>query len=118
MAYDPEGTLKYCMEQRAKRRAEAEKRQDEEYKRGLANGGQSKPNERSWEERMYVEADKPGIIDNAAATIWYIIIMLIGAVFNDRLVIWITATVIWWNHINRKTRRQKEWNEKHNGGKK
>jgi hypothetical protein len=112
-AYDPEARLRYAREQRAKRRAEEEKKQEEEYKRYLEAGGTPK---RSWKEEMYVGAEHPNTIDNGTATIWYIIIMVVGAVFNDRLLIWIIATVIWWNHINRKARRQKEWDEKHKNG--
>jgi hypothetical protein len=115
MAYNPEARLRYCMEQRANERKEEERRQEEEYKGCLENGGQP---QRSFEERMYVEADKPCTMDNSVATIWYIIIMVVGAVFKDRWLIWIVATVIWRSHINRKKRRQKEWDEKHNGGKK
>lgn len=75
--------------------------------------------ERSWQEKMYVDTDHPNTVDNVTATIWYIIIMLVGAVFNDRWLIWIIATIIWRKHINRKSRRQKEWDEKHtNGGNK
>lgn len=118
MAYDPEAGLRYCREQRAKRRAEEEKRQEEERKQYYAVHGQEPPRERSLEEKMYVDADHPNTINNGTATLWYIIIMLIGAVFNDRLMIWIVATVIWWTHINRKAIRQKEWNKKHNGGNK
>ena len=110
MAYDPEARLRYCIEQDKKRKEEEEKRKEEDYKKYLENGGQP---QRSWEEKMYVEAEHPNTIDNSTATIWYIIIMVVGAVFNDRWLIWIIATVIWWNHINRKKRRQKEWDEKH-----
>lgn len=117
MSYDPESRLRYCMEQRAKRKEEEEKRKAEEYQKHLENGGQPKPPERSWEEHMYVDADKPGTIDNTTATIWYIIVMVAGAIFNDRWLIWIMATIVWWRHINRKKRRQKEWDEKHKNDK-
>lgn len=77
------------------------------------------PDTRSWEEKIYVEVDKYGTIDNATATIWYIIIMAIGLVFNSRWLIWIIATAVYYKHINRKAIRQREWDEKHkNGGNK
>ena len=110
MAYDPERTLKYCIEQSRKEKEEKERRKQAEYNASHANNN---PKERSLKERMYVDADHPSTIDNGTATIWYIIIMVVGAVFNDRVSIWIIATVIWWRHINRKSRRQKEWDEKH-----
>ena len=31
-----------------------------------------------------------------AKTLWYIIIMLAAVIFNDRIVIWILATIIWY----------------------
>lgn len=34
--------------------------------------------------------------DMVAKTIWYIIIMLIGAIFYDRIAIWIFATIVWY----------------------
>lgn len=118
MAYDPEKILRYCIEQQEKERIEEEKRQEEERGQKYAALEQEPPKERSWQEHMYVDTDKPGTMDNGTATLWYVIIMVIGAVFNDRWVIWIMATIIWWNHINRKKRRQKEWDEKHSGGNK
>ena len=118
MAYDPETRMRYIIEQHAKYKADEEKRQEEEKKRYYASLGQEPPKERSLKEKMYVDAEHPSTIDNGTATLWYIIIMVVGAVFNDRLMIWVMATVIWWRHINRKNRRQKEWDEKHNGGKK
>ena len=73
---------------------------------------------RSWEEKMYVESDHPSTIPDDVATIWYIIIMVVGTIFNDRLLIWITATVVWWRHINRKAIRQNKWDQMHKGDKK
>lgn len=97
------------------------KKETEEYfrKKAEENGQTPLPQDnRSWEEKMYVDSDKPGTIDNGTATIWYIIIMVVGAIFKDRLMLWVMATFIWWRHITRKSRRQKEWDKKHNGGKK
>lgn len=34
--------------------------------------------------------------------IWYIVIMVIGAIFNDRWVIWIAATIIFFSWKNKK----------------
>lgn len=122
MAYDPEARIKYMIEQHAKYKEEEKKREEEEKKQYYTSLGQAPPKERSWQEKMYVDADNPSTMDNGTATLWYIIIMVVGAIFNDRLLIWIIATIIWWCHINRKARRQKEWDkmqeEKKNGGQK
>lgn len=117
MAYDPEARLRYCAEQRAKRKAEEEKKQAEEYQHYLEA---SRTPKRSWEEQMYVDADHPNTINNGTATIWYIIIMVVGAIFVDRWLIWIMASAIYFPFINRKKIRQKKWDEmqeeKKNGG--
>lgn len=34
--------------------------------------------------------------DMVTKTIWYIIIMLVAVIFNDRIGIWILATIIWY----------------------
>lgn len=94
---------------------------EEYYRKKAEENGQviPPPDTRTWEEKNFVENDKWGTMDNGTATIWYIIIMVVGAVFNDRLMIWIVATIVWWCHINRKEIRQKEWDKNHkNGGKK
>ena len=49
----------------------------------------------------YKKCDKPGTMDNATATIFYIIIMIVGAIFYDRLIIWAVATAIYLKHIFR-----------------
>ena len=118
MAYDPEARIRYVIEQHTKYKTNEELRKQEEFKRKSIESGQVQQKERSWQEHMYVDTDSPGTMDNVVATIWYIIIMLIGAVFNDRLLIWVIATIVWWRHINRKVIRQKEWDKKHNGGNK
>ena len=106
---------KYVQQERERIKKETE----DHYRKKAEENGQfvPPPDTRSWEEKSYVENDKPYTIDNYTATIWYIIIMVIGAIFNDRLPIWILATIIWWRHINRKTIRQKEWDKKHKGEK-
>ena len=52
-------------------------------------------------EEFFKKCDKPGTMDNVTATIFYVIIMVVGAIFNNRLLIWIVATVIWLRHIFR-----------------
>ena len=108
MAYDPEAGLRYCAEQRAKHRAEEERKQREEYKKYLENGGQPK---RSWQEQMYVDSDHPNTMENGTATLLYIIVMIVGAIFNDRLMIWGMASFIYFRFINRREIRQKKWDK-------
>ena len=108
MAYDPEAGLRYCAEQRAKRKAEEEKKQTEEYQRYLDAGGTPK---RSWEEKMYVDSDHPSTMENSTATLLYIIVMVIGAIFYARFLIWVCASLIYFTFINRRKIRQKKWDK-------
>jgi hypothetical protein len=62
-------------------------------------------NETNKDEDFYGQADSIYTIDNTAATIFYIIVMFVGAIFVDRLIIWIIATLIWLRHINRNKRK-------------
>lgn len=80
-----------------------------------------KENEKKLEE-MYVNSDHPNTIENGTATFWYIVIMIVGTFFNDRLLIYVVTSIIYFNFINRKKIRKKKWDkiqeEKKNGGNK
>ena len=52
-------------------------------------------------QEYYRKCDKPGTMDNTTATIFYIIIMIVGAIFYDRWLIWVVATIIYLAHIFR-----------------
>ena len=108
MAYDPEIGLKYAREQRAKRKAEEEKKKLAEYQCHLDS---NKTPKRSKEEEMFVDADHPNTMEDGTATIWYIIIMVVGAIFVDRWLIWIMASFIYFRFINRRAIRQKKWDK-------
>ena len=41
----------------------------------------------------------PDTLNNLEATIIYIIVMIVGAIFNDRIGIWILASIIYFNYI-------------------
>ena len=45
--------------------------------------------------------DHPNTMDDTAATILYIVVMLGGLIFNDRILIWIVATIIYVGFRNR-----------------
>ena len=48
--------------------------------------------------------DHPNTMENGPATILYIFTMIGGAIFNDRWLIWIIATIIFIRFINRHNR--------------
>ena len=50
--------------------------------------------------------ESPYTMENGTATFLYIIVMLIGTIFNARVFIWGAATIIYVNFINRHKRRK------------
>ena len=45
--------------------------------------------------------DHPDTMDNTPATLLYIFVMICGSIFNDRILIWVFATIIYFNHLGR-----------------
>lgn len=45
--------------------------------------------------------DHPDTMENSTATILYVLVMIGGAIFTDRILIWIAATIIWLRFILR-----------------
>ena len=48
--------------------------------------------------------DHPNTMENDLATVLYVIVMVGGVIFNDRWLIWIAATIIYFRHITRHDR--------------
>lgn len=65
------------------------------------------------ERKFHGDCDHPNTMENGPATILYIIVMIGGAIFKERLLLWIFATIVWWCHINRKAIRAKKWDDEH-----
>lgn len=45
--------------------------------------------------------DSPYAMENSVATIFWIVIMVVGTIFKDSWMIWVIATFIWWKFITR-----------------
>ena len=45
--------------------------------------------------------DHPDTMDNTAATVLYILVMIGGSIFYDRVLIWIFVTIIYARHMGR-----------------
>ena len=52
-------------------------------------------------ENFYGDCDHPNTMENSTATIFYIITMIGGTIFNDRWIIWIVASIIYFSFIFR-----------------
>lgn len=56
-------------------------------------------------DRFHGDCDSPYTMENIPATILYIIVMIAGAIFYDRIYIWIGATAAWLLHITKHLRK-------------
>lgn len=62
----------------------------------------------------YIFTDSVNSLENVEATILWLVVMGVGAIFHGRLIIWIIATIIWLSYIFRYKIREYKWD---NGGK-
>ena len=100
MAYDPESSLRYALEQSAKRREEKTKQEIE-----LQNQNMIKSNG-TYYTKKEPQYDHPNTMENGTATVLYIITMIIGSIFNDRWLIWGAITLIYLKFITRHIRKK------------
>lgn len=56
-------------------------------------------------DNFHGDCDSPYTMENIPATILYIIVMIGGSIFYDRVYIWIGATVVWLLFITRHMRK-------------
>lgn len=52
-------------------------------------------------ESIHGDCDHPNTLENGSATVIYILVMIAGSIFYDRVLIWCLATFIWFNFITR-----------------
>jgi hypothetical protein len=45
--------------------------------------------------------DSPYAMENSTATFLYIVTMIVGTLFQDRILVYVAATIIWWKYITR-----------------
>lgn len=95
------------LEQSKERRLEEERiEQENKRKRNIE--------EDKW---LYIHAENPNSLENSEATIIWIMVMVVSALFKDGWIMWITATIMWLSHIFRYQIRESKWEEKmKNGG--
>ena len=51
------------------------------------------------------DCDHPNTMENSTATIFWIVVMIAGAIFHARWLIWIVSTIIWLKFITRHKRK-------------
>ena len=57
--------------------------------------------ENSEPEKFHGDCDHPNTMENSTATVLYFVVMAVGAIFNDRWLIWIVATIMYLKFITR-----------------
>jgi hypothetical protein len=102
LVWDKDGSIeRKIREQRAEEEAqEQEKRLEQEKQIRIASGYSADP-----VPPKKPQYDSPYAMENSTATFLYIIAMLIGTLFYARVLIYITATIIWWKYITRHKER-------------
>ena len=98
------------MEDKAKR----EQKEKEDRKDGASPSIPSTPMIGSQE---YIDnCDVPGSMDDGVALLLYVVVMVVGAIFNGRWLIWISATIVYLCHVFRRQIHKIKW-EKENKNK-
>lgn len=89
------------------------RKEDEEFKQHLAEvrrqdlekqGLKLREIDKNSHESFHKNCDHPNTMENGPATFLYILVMLGGTIFNDRWLIWIAATIIYFRFITRHER--------------
>lgn len=98
LVWDTDGSIdkkvrKMLQEQKA--REEAERLERERMER-IAAGYPAEP-----APPKKPQYDSPYAMENSTATFLYIITMIVGTLFHDRILVYVAATVIWWKYITR-----------------
>jgi hypothetical protein len=98
LSWDTDGSIDKEVRQRRrehKAKEEAERLKRERQAR-IAAGHPADP--QPYKNPQY---DSPYAMENSTATFLYIITMIIGTLFQDRILVYVAATVIWWKYITR-----------------
>ena len=64
--------------------------------------------------QAYINNRNPNSLNNGEAIVLWLVVMIVGTIFNERLLIWTFASVLLWLHFTREKRRAIKWG---NGGK-
>ena len=57
--------------------------------------------------------DIPGAMDDGVELLLYIVVMVVGVIFNDRWIIWIIATILYLCHVFRRQIHKAKWEREH-----
>ena len=91
---------KYCepFRQAKKEFEEKEKQRQEAWLEECKKNGITPPDPKTYPKQR---CDSPYTIEDSTATVLWLVVMVVGAIFKGNWVIWIVATVIWRKFITR-----------------
>ena len=99
MGFENSDNLKWHIEYLRQKDKEWEEKQAEaERKKRIEQGLPPDPPPHPQEPKHF---DHPDTMDNGPATVLYVLVMIVGAIFTDRILIWVFATCVWLKHILR-----------------
>ena len=89
------------LKQEEEKRKAAEKEVEELDREFLATKGVRFDDGPKSKSSFHGNCDHPSTMENGTATFFWIVAMIVGAIFQDRLIIWIVATALWLRFITR-----------------
>lgn len=75
---------------------------------------ETKNKQEEFSRQAYINNRSPNSLNKGESIILWLVVMCVGAIFNDRLIIWTTASIMLFLHLTRESRRAAKWE---NGGK-
>lgn len=127
MAYDWERKVEIMHELAMKRKAKREQKEKENPTKDIVFSQDQTPEMHSqWisetdlnktpkiDSQEYIDnCDIPGAMDDDAALLLYIVVMVVGVIFKDRWLIWIGATIAYLCHVFRRQLHKAKWDREH-----
>lgn len=109
MAYDWEKEVEIRHQLAMERKAKRE--QKEQQTNGIIK---PPPSAAGLNTEEYVDnCDIPGAMDDGVALLLYIVVMVVGAIFKDRWLVWIGATITYLRHVFRRKIHKAKWERDH-----
>ena len=85
-----------------------------EHEKQKTNGIIKPPHAASLGSPEYIDkCDIPDAMDDGVALLLYIIVMVVGIIFNARWLIWLGATIVYLCHVFRRQIHKAKWEREH-----
>ena len=111
MKYDLRKSTEIMHQLTLEKRAEREKKEKEEKEKALLK---TPPSAAGLDTQEYIDkCDIPGAMDDGIALLLYIVVMVVGTIFNDRWLIWVISTIVYLRHVFRRQIHKAEWERNH-----